>query len=869
MEFYMRRNLLSIAMLLTASGSVYATETYDPNKSYSAKEQVQLNGNLFEAQWWANANESPANITQNTWESPWIFIAELESDTVPEEVLPPPPIPEITPDLDSASQVKYVQIMNEMANKMVQRVQELKSFANNPDFYFFKNGRKFIELNGVNYEIDQQHGTPIVPLRNWADDSATRNLFSFFDQSWEFSMYEGGVVVVNKEWGNYDWDNGCVLEYLPDGHLDTNYVLNEALTCFVGSETNEPLDATHLAPYKFGVNAEYANMVSIENIGDKLIVAQSPTAENSQYDVPMVGIYDTKENTTTKIFGISEDQPYKGLDDLRSYKSQLFVSAISAHNRIDVFNGENSQYQYSYAVQHTGQAKIAINSQYILVADAEKITAYQHVPLKNGETQSLQPFAYLSYVHGRPTSLEFIGTKLIAGGTQGSAVYDLASLSQGVMLQPMHKNLGSVEAMDANGHYIFVKENNGQYVESTTRFAMYDIQQFIANDYQFKDAEKAVYLIDHFWVSGHDLLVRDNEIVALTNSIIETVTLDKLDTLTFTPNAYVPTAQLAFDDLPHTANVRKVLQDGLNEGLWSISANMGSMVNVRLVDRHTVEITNFTEVDLQQLDLDIRAHSQHSWARLAHLDKLPAYTRITLPLADLNVDNSFNTVDGRGVYNYTKMLSTLDGVGNTYGHYGTQHLIDARYSTATKHPLLDKLNKIDATWDVTFTNQLLTNPVAEKPWDANSIKRHIELISNVAYIVSSDNFKNKLLNYKETYGHDMFLYGTTFNTDALYADLLDKTLNSNGFVNYRKQSGFQDTFSFGKSAGTVFGLSDGELDKVERGEMYDFALYLGEQIGNSWYDGCPPVPCNWKEIHFAKLFVDVYNELDKAGELPY
>ena len=865
----MNIKLLSAAILLATSGSLFATETYDPSKSYSAKEQVQFNDSIFEAQWWVNPSESPANITQNAWESPWIFISKSESDTIPEEVLPPPPESEITPEIDTTNQVKYVQIMNEMASKMVERVKELKSFANNPEFYFFKDGKKYIELNGINYEIDQEHGTPIVPLRNWADDSATRNLFSFFDQSWEFSMYEGGVVVANKDWGNYDWNNGCVLEYLPNGHLDSDYVLNETLTCFVGSETHEKLDATHLAPYKFGVNAEYANMVSIEQLGDKLIVAQSPTAENSQDDVPMVGIYDTKANTTTKIFGINKEQPYKGLDDLRSYNSQLFVSAIKAHNRIDVFSGENSQYQYSYAIKHNGQAKIAINEQYILVADADKITVYQHIPAMLGEIKSLQPLAYLAYAHGQASSLEFIGSKLLVGGTQGSAIYDLSTLSQGMTIQPMHNNLGAIEAMDANDKYIFIKENNGQYVESTTRFAMYDIQQFIANDYQLKDAEKAVYLIDHFWVSGHDLLVRNNEIVALTNTIVETVTFDKLDTLEFTPNAYVPTAQLDFDALPQTANVRKVLQQGLSEGHWSLSANIGSMVNVRLVDRNTVEITNFTEVDLQNLDLDIRAHSQHNWVRLANLNKLPAYTRITLPITDLNVDNSFNTVDGGGVYNYTKMLSTLDGKGNTYGHYGTQHLIDSRFNTATKHPLLDKLNNITATWDITFTNSLITNPTAEKAWDANSAKRHIELITNVAYILSSDKFRTKLMNYKQTYGHDMFLYGTTFKTEAQYADLLDKTLNSNGFVNYRKQTGFQDIYSFGKSAGTVFGLSDTELDKVEHGEMYDFALYLGEQIGRSWYDGCPPVPCNWTEIHFAKLFVDVYSKLVKAGELPY
>ena len=160
---------------------------------------------------------------------------------------------------------------------------------------------------------------------------------------------------------------------------------------------------------------------------------------------------------------------------------------------------------------------------------------------------------------------------------------------------------------------------------------------------------------------------------------------------------------------------------------------------------------------------------------------------------------------------------------------------------------------------------LLGSTNTETPWDANSIKRHIELLTNVAYIVSSDSFKNKLMNYKENYGHDLYLYGITFKTKAQKESLLNKTLNSNGFVNYHQTSGFQNTFGFGKSAGTVFGVSDKELDKVERGEMQDFALYLGEQFGQNWYHDCPPKPCNWTEIHFAKLFVDVYNEIGRAS----
>ncbi|MCD9481884.1 hypothetical protein GLP25_01615 [Photobacterium phosphoreum] len=83
----MRKKLLSIAILLTTSSSLFAAEAYNPQKNYSATEQVQFNGNIFEAQWWVNQNESPAHITQNSWESPWVFISESESVT-PEDVLP-------------------------------------------------------------------------------------------------------------------------------------------------------------------------------------------------------------------------------------------------------------------------------------------------------------------------------------------------------------------------------------------------------------------------------------------------------------------------------------------------------------------------------------------------------------------------------------------------------------------------------------------------------------------------------------------------------------------------------------------------------------------------------------------------------------
>lgn len=764
----------------------------------------------------------------------------------------------------------YVHAMNEMADKLIQRIKELKKYAENPDFYTVENGRKFIDVNGIQYEIDETFGTPLIPLRHYADDSAIRNLFNLYDQNWELSQYMGGATFVHKTWGNYDYGNGCILEYTPKSDPDAGFMLKETMSCKDGSNTNTTTkDATSIAPFKFGINADYANLVSIESIDDKMFVAHSPLEKDHAVSVPMLGIYDVKTNTTTQILGIDASQPYQGIDDLRTYGSQLFVSAINEHGRIDIFDGETEKYQYSYAVDHNGISKIAVNEDFIFVADEKKVTVYHRMAVTQGDVLSLQPFATLSYAHGQPTSVEFVGSMLLAASKQGSAVYDLTQLSQHATLAPVRDDLGGVDAIDANDKYIFVKESNSEYIASTTRWAIYETAQFIANGYQFNDAAKAVYLIDNFWVKGNDLLVRDNDLISLTDSIIEVVKFDKLNTLDFTPNTRVVTTQLTFNALPTTASVRKVLQEGLNEGVNSLSANLASMVNVRFLDRDYVEITNFTDVDLQGVDLDIRAHSQHSWVRLATLDSLPAYTRIKLPVSALNSDKRFNAVDHHGVYDFSGMLSTLEGKGHTYGHYGTQNLIDSRFTTTTNHPLLEKLSKIKATWDVEFSDVLLGVDNSESPWDARSTKRHLEVITNVAYVVSSDSFKDKLMNYKANYGHDMYLFGETFKTEEQYAALLKKTLESNAFFNYRPDAGFERAFQFGKNAGTVFGLSDAELDKIERGDVHDFALYLGEQIGNNWHDGCIPVPCAWEEIHFAKLFVEVYEELANAGELPY
>ncbi|EKO3563400.1 chitinase [Vibrio fluvialis] len=76
-----RCSILSVVLFF--SGGINAANLYNPNKSYVGGEQVSFNGAIYEAQWWANAQQSPAEITNNSWESPWVLISKTGGTTTP------------------------------------------------------------------------------------------------------------------------------------------------------------------------------------------------------------------------------------------------------------------------------------------------------------------------------------------------------------------------------------------------------------------------------------------------------------------------------------------------------------------------------------------------------------------------------------------------------------------------------------------------------------------------------------------------------------------------------------------------------------------------------------------------------------------
>ncbi|MGF1726052.1 hypothetical protein [Photobacterium nomapromontoriensis] len=775
------------------------------------------------------------------------------------------------------SQPEYIDIMNETAKKIEARIAEINGYAQSNDYLYsldevdfphshvpaFSNG-KYLSINGIVYPVTTDN-TVSVPMRHWSDESAMRNLFSFLGDDWELSWYQGGITFVNKKFGNYDYGNGCLLEYypladrIPSEYINKDYnLVRELETCYDNSMGERPkYEAERVNPHHFAVHAQYANFIAIEEYKNQLIAAHSPRAQYGEIANPVIGFYNEQTGETDKITAISKGRQYKAINDIRQHGSQLYVSAISAHNRVDIFDLETKEYQYSLGIKLDGSAKIAVTERYIFVTGENGIAVYQNVPAEKHEIKQVAPFAYLA--NNGAHSLELVGNKLLAVAGAAYTVYDLAALSEGNTLDAMVEVPTGFASIDLKGNQLVVKQSQ--------RVAMYDVEKFIADGYTFKEASLGVYVVDGQGVSAKDLLLTDKGFVSLTDSV--TTHVHTVNAVTFTPNISVAEAQLAFSALPQGAVVSDILQDNATNGaILSLSANTASMVNVRLLDGNTVEITNFTEFDLADVDLDIKANNQYSWARLANLDLLPAYTRIVLPVTMLNADKRFNTVEGTGVYNYTDMLKTMAGIAGAYGNEGTQDVFASRFYTTTHNPTLEKLKAITANWDIEYTDRTIFDS-KELDWTAESAKRHMKLLTNMSYVMSSEEFKRKLMNYKATYGHDMQLGNTVFRSDKQYADFLNVTLGENSFTNFRKLEGVQNPYGIVNQRGTMFGLSDHELDRIERGDLNDFSHYMADQLKRNYLAGCIPTPCNWKEQHLAKLLLDVFTQLADAGELPY
>lgn len=113
------------------------------------------------------------------------------------------------------SELTLVQI----GEKAVERLQSIKAMAERGEGVFERNGERWIRYKGFEYRLSYKNDLqfPFLPYQG-GDDAAYRNVIDFVDQSWEFMMSDGGFYLASREFGSYDYDQGCFIEYTPAAH---------------------------------------------------------------------------------------------------------------------------------------------------------------------------------------------------------------------------------------------------------------------------------------------------------------------------------------------------------------------------------------------------------------------------------------------------------------------------------------------------------------------------------------------------------------------------------------------------------------------------------------------------------------------------
>ena len=119
-----------------------------------------------------------------------------------------------------AEQIYFKSTSEALHQKIVNKINELHVYASDINNIITENGRRQIEVNGMKYYITDDNYIFFDLPKPFLDETAFRNVFDFIDSDWELTWTEGGVVVVNKLFGNYDYGNGCLMEYYPKGTVE-------------------------------------------------------------------------------------------------------------------------------------------------------------------------------------------------------------------------------------------------------------------------------------------------------------------------------------------------------------------------------------------------------------------------------------------------------------------------------------------------------------------------------------------------------------------------------------------------------------------------------------------------------------------------
>lgn len=656
----------------------------------------------------------------------------------------------------NSEQSYFQSLQNTTTNQIEERLHNLRQQAINNENIINENGKRYIVVNNTKYPLTHDNYIKFDIPSPFLDETAFRNVFDFIDNDWELSWYEGGVVIVNKHFGNYDYGNGCLIEYYPRGVIGNNgiqHVVTESASCAVNSFDTQ---LQHLSKGQI-FNAESLGLDSlaisaIERFQDKLYITQ----DTSPGFISVVDINTFK--VLTRIEGIETAkgfQAYQRINDISIHDGLLYVSSLSS-NRVDIFDINNDHQQVLSLGSGTGswsgsnglvhaQAVIA-NHDYVFVADAmSRISVYRQQDLTTDNPQFAKRHGFLAfegkYTH-RKVQMHIIDQYLmVSTADRNYFIYDLAKLEQaieqGIDLEPEKRVDNKVQKIDIADNVMTVTFNN--------RIEWHKTDEFVKNGFELLTPIKTLTSLNGKAVSTlKDVHFSNDELITATDNHI---TLNQVLTpqVEFTADTQLPTSTIEFDALMPASVTQVLTNDEAHEVLVNRelrSVNINSLVKTELFDDHTVKITNYAAKELRDISPELKLNGVNKWFSLGTIDRLPAYAQITLPLSAFAPDFRFNSANRDGVFDLSELFNSNVELKGLFEH---------RFSSQSD-TFAQTLARLKPTWEIRFA----ANSTGK--WRAMNglyAREWLIIMTNFAHLVSSDEFKHVWFNFKDIMGYDM------------------------------------------------------------------------------------------------------------------
>ncbi|GAL03907.1 hypothetical protein JCM19237_2058 [Photobacterium aphoticum] len=713
-----------------------------------------------------------------------------------------------------------------MHRMMNERIEALREYASHEENILHRNDRRFIMVDGREYEVGKNNYLYFDIPRPFHNEEMFRHIFGFFNEDWELSLYERGMVAVNRIYGNYDYGNGCLMEYNPsrpftaaDG-TQTPFSL-EISTCQVDEgRSHQQLrylgKGTQLTHETFGY-AQSADFVpeSVALHGDKVYVG------NTNSGFSRIDRYDMRtQKALPPITGFTlngQEETYRVVSDVTEHNGRLFVASLSS-NRVDVYDLNNNDeiimslgtgvyWGDKFVDALTHPYSVAANDEYVFVADITgKISIYQQSDVTQANHKRAVKHAFFDLPDSnsiwRNIKMEVVANELIVSfDNSNTYVFGIDQIEPGQTLIPAKQIINNSQrrnVFEAQNGTVFTGTSQGK-VELFNKGDLQFNEHGVATTpaYEFNTYFNATLDKEVTTKASWDLAANTDTLAMLQDNTILLADMESLKVYVNNAPAWDPVPEL---DLNAFEVERKQLLT--NEESWeSLTQNHEVRVNRLLSGKQrldSLEIISYAAQRTFDLDVEARFGKTGPWVKLGSISELEPFT--SFKLDQTLEDNVYypTTNDGQSV--------TVMGLKDL--SYMPSNLIDIRLTSDTD-TFVQKITDLKPNWRLRFGTY---SPETHGNWGRITgpyAREWMIMMANFAYIMNSPEFEHIWFNYKETWGQGtQEFYGNAGPVDAPNGNFTaeDYTRVYQNFMNRDLIELGVSTIGGGLGGGSVLGI---------------------------------------------------------------